>query len=45
MKANRRPRNNPLLEDHAKDLTIAIRGYGRYNHVTVRVDRGFLRRC
>jgi hypothetical protein len=35
-------RSNPALDDEAKDLTTAIRAYGRYDHVTVRADRGFL---
>jgi hypothetical protein len=43
MKAGkRRAPTNPVLDDEAKDLTTAIRAYGRYGHVTVRADRGFL---
>lgn len=40
--AKRRAPSSPVLDDEAKDLTTAIRAYGRYGHVTVRADRGFL---
>ena len=42
MKARRRAPTDPVLDDEAKDLTTAIRAHGRYDHITVRADRGFL---
>jgi len=43
MKPAKRPaRSNPALDDEAADFTTAIRAYGRYDHVTVKADRGFL---
>jgi hypothetical protein len=38
----RRVRSRPDLADDANVLTTAIRADGRHDHVTVRVDRGFL---
>lgn len=43
MKPRKHPvRSNDELDAEAADLTTAIRGYGRYNHVTVKAERGFL---
>lgn len=39
MKPAKRP---AALDDEAADFTTAIRAYGRYDHVTVKADRGFL---
>lgn len=43
MKAAKRPApDDPALADEAADFTTAIRGYGRYDHVTVKAAGGFL---
>ena len=43
MKASkRRARCNDALDAEAAELTTAIRGHGRYDHVTVKAARGFL---
>ena len=42
MTAAKRRGNRPALADHATVLAAAIRADGRHDHVTVKVDRGFL---
>jgi hypothetical protein len=38
-----KPAKGPAaLDDEAAGFTTAIRAYGRYDHVTVKADRGFL---